>query len=141
MKAIIYTRSFNHSMDSNRQLAMCQSHSNTIGLEVIKCLHDEFENSLNIDRDGINKILMMARAKKITAIIVPYLLTITHNVKLLNQFIFEIQKHDVQLISVLDSFSTHTGTGKISMGLWEVMCQKSFYDLYIKPTLEMEICK
>jgi len=128
MKAVIYTRVSTEEQSREgvslaNQLSKCRLQAQLDDMDVVAEIEDAGKSAKNLNRDGIQKILHMAKHKECDAIVIYKLDRLTRSVVDLNEIVNTLNKLGVSLVSVQDHLDTHSANGLLAMNLLATISQ------------------
>ena len=90
---------------------------------LVECIEDAGLSAKNMDRPGLQRIIALAKAKRIDAVVVKKLDRLTRRLSHMVQLVEILTQHGVALISVVDGVDTSTNAGRLVIGMLGVVAQ------------------
>ena len=93
------------------------------GAELIDIIVDGGESAKNLNRPGMLRLLAMADAREIDAVIIAKLDRLTRSVKDLGELLERFERRGVSLISVAESLDTGSAAGRLVINIMTAVSQ------------------
>ena len=106
--------------DQNEKITgWCKLHD----AQLVECIEDAGMSAKSMDRPGLQRIIALAKAKKIDAVLVKKLDRLTRRLSHMVYLVEVLTANGVALISVMDGVDTSTGAGRLVIGMLGVVAQ------------------
>jgi site-specific DNA recombinase len=128
MRAIGYVRvstdkQADHGVSLEAQEAKIRAMAIVQGAEIVELIVDGGESAKNLNRPGMELLLMLVDERKVQTVIIAKLDRLTRSVKDLAELLERFQKRGVSLVSVAESLDTGSAAGRLVINIMTAVSQ------------------
>jgi len=128
MRAIGYVRvstdkQADHGVSLEAQEAKIRAMATVQGAEIIELIVDGGESAKDLNRPGMDRLLMLVDERKVDTVIIAKLDRLTRSVKDLAELLERFQRRGVSLVSVAESLDTGSAAGRLVINIMTAVSQ------------------